>query len=457
MMRIHCCGVRVVSGLLFVLLLALGGSAQAQGLTGPRIARGECAVLAGARDVRALLPASVFHDWEQAGQQAAVMMKAWAAEPPGLAWTRLQLSMHVKHKVSPTRAARGLALVHVAMRDAALAAQACGHDGALAQSMAAAQVLGYLFNAEERSFDRIVFELAARHRGHARDRPDEASGRALSLGYEIGRQLVAYGDSDGAQHGWNGVRLQWYGEERYYGPGSWEPTPPYFYFPPSEPFAPHWRTWAADERDAARSVPPRYGSPAYLKDLQEVIDVQRSLTPEQLAIAKFWVDGHGSVTPPGHWNQIALDALAGRTQLDARRTLDMFADLNMAMADTFILSWAVKYRYWSARPITAARQLLGVELRPAILTPPFPGYVSGHAATSGAAARILGHYLPDRAAVFDAQAEQAAMSRLYGGIHFRHDNEDGLALGRRVATAVIERAAPQTPSAEHAEPQQKGQ
>lgn len=446
-----------LGGVLLMAALVLADTAQALDLEGTRIARGECEQLIRAHDARTLLPASVFHDWEKAGGDAASMVKAWASEPPGLAWTRLQLSMHVKHKVSPTRAARGLALMHVAMRDAALAAQTCGQDVALAQSMAAAHVLGYLFNAEERSFDRIVFELAARYRGHARDRPDETSARALSLGYEIGRQLVAHGDSDGAQHGWNGVRLQWYGEERYYGPGSWEPTPPYFYFPPSEPFAPRWRTWMPVDHDAIRPVPPRYGSPAYLKDLQEVIDVQRSLTPEQLAIAKFWVDGHGSVTPPGHWNQIALDALAGRRAVNDRQALDLFADLNMAMADAFIVTWAVKYRYWTVRPITAARQLLGVDLKPAILTPPFPGYVSGHAATSGAAARVLGHYLPDRAAVFDAQAEQAAMSRLYGGIHFRHDNEDGLTLGRRIATAVIERAPPWGVSAEHPERQQKGQ
>ncbi|WP_018413426.1 vanadium-dependent haloperoxidase [Methyloversatilis thermotolerans] len=446
---------------MFTLLIALASPAHAVELHDTQVARGECATLAGAHAGRALMPVSVFHDWDKARNEAAAMAKAWDKEPPGLAWTRLQLAMHVKHKASPTRAARGLALMHVAMRDAALAAQTCGEDVALAQSMAAAHVLGYLFNAEERAFDRIVFELAARHRGHARDKPDEASARALSLGYEVGRQLVAYGDSDGAQHGWNGVRLQWYGEGRYYGPGSWEPTPQYFYFPPSEPFAPLWRTWVPQDLDALRPVPPRYGSPAYLKDLQEVIDVQRALTPEQRAIAEHWVDGHGSVTPPGHWNQIALDALAERPLADARQALDLFADLNMAMADVFIVAWDVKYYYWSVRPVTAAKQLLGVDYKPAILTPPFPGYVSGHAATSGAAGRVLGHYMPDRAARFNAQAEQAAMSRLYGGIHFRHDNEDGLTLGRRIAGAVIERARPHeasvSASAEQAEAQQQGQ
>lgn len=426
--------------LLCGLLLLTAVPLQAAEVSATFVARGPCESMVRGHDARTLVPVSVFHDWDAARTQASRMLKAWTTEPPGLAWTRIQLAMHVKHKVSPTRAARGLALMHVGMRDAALAAQSCGEDVALAQSMAAAQVLGYLFNAEERSFDRIVFELAAQRHGHVRDKPDEVSARALSLGYEVGRQLVAYGDSDGAQHGWNGVRLQWYGEGRYYGPGSWEPTAPYFYFPPSEPFAPLWRPWMKVDYDAIRPVPPQYGSPAYLKDLQEVIRIQRDLTPQQKSIAGFWVDGHGSVTPPGHWNQIALDALAAQPLVDSRQTLEFFADLNMAMADAFIAAWEVKYRYWTVRPVTAAKQLLGVDLKPAILTPPFPGYVSGHAATSGAAARVLGHYMPERAARFDAQAEEAAMSRLYGGIHFRHDNEDGLALGRRVAGAVINRA-----------------
>jgi hypothetical protein len=153
----------------------------------------------------------------------------------------------------------------------------------------------------------------------------------LYIGYAVGRALVAYADTDGAQRGWNGVRLQWYGEERYYGPGT--------------------------------------------------------------------------------WNQIAIE-LVRKAKLGDRAT---------------------------ARPVTAAKTLLNKEFKPAILTPPFPSYVSGHAAFSGAAAEILGAYLPHERQELARMAEEAAMSRLLGGIHFRHDNEDGLALGRAVARKVLEK------------------
>jgi membrane-associated phospholipid phosphatase len=176
----------------------------------------------------------------------------------------------------------------------------------------------------------------------------------------------------------------------------------------------------------------------YVKDLREVIGINRTLTPGQLKIAKFWVDGHGSVTPPGHWNQIAIERVKA-VHLDDAKTAELFAVLNVALADTFIAVWDTKYNYWTMRPVTAAKYLLGADLKPAILTPPFPSYPSGHAAFSGAAAQVLGTYFPKEAQHLRAMAEEAATSRMLGGIHFRADNEDGLALGRRVADKVLTR------------------
>lgn len=386
------------------------------------------------------VPQSVFHSWELANADADRIVAAWAKEPVTIPWTRLELTCHVKHKISPTRAARGLALMHVAMYDAYDLAAQQGVDVRLAVSMAAAQALGYLFVPEEKAFDRVAFAIAARLTGAPVDHlPDDAL-RAMYLGYAVGRHVAQYGDTDGAQKGWNGVRLQWYGEGRYYGPGTWEPTPPYFYFPPDEPFAPSWRTWVLATPGEFRPTPPEYGSPRFIKDLQELVDINEKLTPEQLAIAKKWVDGHGSITPPGHWNQIAM-ASSIQAKLDDRNTAQLFLQLNIAEADAFVATWDAKYHYWTARPITAAKNLLGKDLKLPILTPPFPSYVSGHATFSGAAARILGVYFPAERASLEAQAEEAATSRLYGGIHYRHDNEDGLKLGQQVADKVLEHFA----------------
>ncbi|WP_255757553.1 vanadium-dependent haloperoxidase [Massilia sp. erpn] len=375
---------------------------------------------------------AIFGTSEVAEKEAARMVKAWQNEPLTLPWTTLTLDMIVKHKGSPTRSARGLALTHVAMHDAWQLAPD-ENSRKVAVSTAASKVLAYWFTAEEHGFDRVLAAVLKQ----SGITPQQAA-KGLAIGSEVAQRVIARGESDGAARGWNGVRLQWYGEGRYYGPGAWVPTPPYFYYPPDEPFAPGWKTWVLENPGQLRPTPPAFGSERFLKDLQEVVEVQKNLTPEQLRIAKFWVDGSGSVTPPGHWNQIGQD-LVRKHKLDEGKTARLFAMLNVALADTFIATWEAKYHFWTARPVTMAKTVLGVELKPAILTPPFPSYVSGHAAFSGAGARILGAVFPQEAGSVDAMAVEAATSRMYGGIHYRHDNEDGLLLGRSVANVVLKK------------------
>lgn len=386
---------------------------------------------------------SAFHGWAGARQDAEAIVKSWnAGEPVTVPWTRVQLGRYVKHKIMPTRGARGLALVHVAMHDALELAQQQQVQPRLAVSAAAARVLAYLFPAEESNFQRIAFAVAAQISGTEPQKLGAEAKQALLLGDLVGRRVVMHAESDGAQRGWNGVRLQWYGDGRYYGPGSWEPTPPYFYYPPDEPFAPTWRTWVLSSAGQFRPVPPVFGSARYMRDLQEVVDIDRNRTPRQLEIAKYWVDGYGSWTPPGHWNDLAIGLVlkqpAGQ-KMDDAVVARLFMQMNVALADGFIACWDAKYHYWTVRPITAAKQLLGVDLKPPILTPPFPSYVSGHATFSGAAARVLGHYFPAESKRLDGMADEAAHSRLLGAIHFRHDNEDGLVLGRKIGSLVLEK------------------
>jgi membrane-associated phospholipid phosphatase len=394
------------------------------------------------------------------------VIRRWSGEAVTLPWTRLMLEMFVKHKISPTRAARGAALLHVAMHDALVLARGQAkvrgiQSPSLQESQAAATgveperygipsmhaavasaaagVLGYLFPSEQSNFDRIAEQVGQSRLWAGADFPLGVE-FGLALGKQVGERVVGYAERDGAERGWLGLRLQWYGEGRWYGPGAWEPTPPYFYYPPTEPFAPGWKPWVLASPSQFRPTPPAFGSPKFIRDLREVVEIQRNLTPAQERIAKFWVDGSGSVTPPGHWNQIAID-LVVREKLDAAATAQVFAALNIALADTFIAAWDAKYYYWTIRPVTAARHVFGMDIKPAILTPPFPSYVSGHAANSGAAAQVLSAFFPKDAQRLQAMAEEAAMSRLYGGIHYRYDNEDGLALGRKVGDSVVARLA----------------
>jgi membrane-associated phospholipid phosphatase len=174
-----------------------------------------------------------------------------------------------------------------------------------------------------------------------------------------------------------------------------------------------------------------------------VYEVSQTLTDDQKRIAEFWADGPRTVTPPGHWNRIALDLVRAAGWPTLRTSL-LFAALNTAQADAFIACWDAKYAYWTMRPVTAIRDPRFVHDSKArdwlsyIVTPPFPSYVSGHSTTSGAASTVLAAFFPQQAGELTAMAEEAAASRLYGGIHFRSDNEAGLELGRRVGAVALD-------------------
>jgi membrane-associated phospholipid phosphatase len=171
-----------------------------------------------------------------------------------------------------------------------------------------------------------------------------------------------------------------------------------------------------------------------------VLDARRQLTPAQREAAWFWNLDAGSVTPAGVWLQLALQALTERPDIGTPARLELLAAMGMAMHDAFIHCWRIKLRDWSERPVTAIRRTLDPSFDPLLVTPGFPGYVSGHATVSAAAAEVLAQHLPGAQAHWRARAEEAAMSRLWGGIHFRSDNEHGARLGRSVGQAVLAHA-----------------
>ncbi|MDJ1138798.1 vanadium-dependent haloperoxidase [Marinicella sp. X102] len=375
--------------------------------------------------------------WLKASVRAQDIVSGWDEHAVTIPWTNLTLEYFVKHKMQPSRGARALALIHVAMYDALNHSESKKYDSYLTVSVAAAKVLSYLFPAEEHTFMRIVHKVIELKKSSENFSYEMNS--AFNLGQMIGNRVIEYAENDGAQKGWNGKRLQWYGEGRYYGPGAWEPTPPYYYYPPDEPFAPDWKPWVLKTADQFRPEPPPvYGTKEFMAALDEVVDVDKNLTNEQKEVAKFWVDGHGTVTPAGHWNQIAIK-LVSKLELSDHQIAQIFMQLNIAMADTFIAAWDSKYHYWYIRPVTAAKKIKGLDFKPYILTPPFPSYVSGHAAISGAASTVLAHHFKSEADAIKAMGDEAAHSRLLGGIHFKFDNDQGLKLGRDIAQLVIDK------------------
>jgi hypothetical protein len=234
------------------------------------------------------------------------------------------------------------------------------------------------------------------------------------------------------------------------GPGVWIPTPPAFL-----PYLlPQWGfvvPFAMSSSSQFRTPgPPSLDSQQYAADYEEVKQLGAAVgstrTEEQTEIALFWADGAGTETPPGHWNSIAqiiAEARGNTLEENAR----LFALLNIAMADAAICAWDAKYTFDFWRPVTAIA-FVEPELNwmSFIVTPPFPDYVSGHSTFSAAAATVLplfygtedlpfttgSDFLPgvyrSFATCLDAAGE-AAVSRIYGGIHFRSASEDGLQAG----------------------------
>ncbi len=366
-------------------------------------------------------------------------------------WTEVLLKKIAQYDLSPVRAARAIALLHVAMSDAAAAVwdakyaddgrspvHALSTDtpiGAASESprypdehaavaTAAAAVLSYLFQVDVIMFRRLAQEASeSRIAAGANSRADIEAGRVL--GAQVGAEVVRRGKHDGSDQSYRLTIPQ--------GPGYWKPP---LVGMAADPKAGLWRPWVLESGgDVPLPSPPAPGSPAFQADIDEMILVAEHLTDEQRAIARKWSDGPGTITPAGHWIQIAEQHISREFAHDPPRAAYAMALVSMAMADAFIVCWDAKYTYWTARP----NQVIA-DFTSYIKTPPFPGYPSGHSAQSAAAAEVLAFLIPDRAAEFRAMAEESAISRLYGGIHFSSDNRNGLTLGREIGGQVVEYA-----------------
>jgi membrane-associated phospholipid phosphatase len=395
---------------------------------------------------------------ELQGQRTAASLATiaqWDDPTVVLPWTNLALDLIRVHTPNPVRAARALALLHVALYDtlvatgdarAAYPRPAPAMDKAIvplgsaapgsssfpsdqaAVAAAASAVLAYLFPQESADTLRALADEAATSQLLAARafRSDVEAGQAI--GRAVGERAVARGKADGSDATWDG-------SGRLTGPGTWQPTPPAFFQQPAEPLAGTWRTWLLASGDQYRPAPPPpFQSAAWQAELAGVQEAVARRTPEQEAAVLFWSGGPGTVTPAGLWIEIARDLIV-RDGLDAAHAARALALISVAMADGFICCWDAKYTYWMERPITADPTLDVL-----IPTPPFPSYTSGHATISTAAATVLGFLFPTDETALLERAEEAKRSRLWAGIHFPLDNEMGALGGGMIGRLVISRA-----------------
>jgi hypothetical protein len=327
------------------------------------------------------------------------------------------------------------------------------YDEAALLHEALAAAAGDLFSHTGPTGQRAMAAMTEKTRAQvAAGKSEEVLAPSRALGAAIAAHLLAWARSDG------GAGIANLGFPTAYalkeGPGHWVPTSTIAL--QQKPLLPAWgenRTFAlADGGACSLPPPPAYsedeGSDFY-REAREVYDTTRKLTDEQRLIARFWSDDPMlSPTPPGHWIAIAL-AILGDRKAEIADRVDALARLSIAMADAFIACWRSKYEYDLLRPVTYIQRLIDPEWRTFLITPPFPEYPSGHSTQSGAAAAVLtavfgeNHAFSDPThekegmparpfASFWAAAEEAALSRLYGGIHFRSAIARGLDQGRCV-------------------------
>jgi hypothetical protein len=194
-------------------------------------------------------------------------------------------------------------------------------------------------------------------------------------------------------------------------------------------------------------------SSAFHAQAAAVYDAETNGTDEQREIANFWADGPGATpTPAGHWLAIATSFVRPRSLAEAASA---YAITGIGYFDAFIAVWQSKYEHNLIRPETYIRRHIDSDWRPFIPTPQFPEYVSGHSGQSAASAVLFTHVFgsgpftdstklrrgfgPRSFANFTAAAQEAANSRLYGGIHFPMGNQQGLALGTCVGNKIKDR------------------
>lgn len=250
-------------------------------------------------------------------------------------------------------------------------------------------------------------------------------------------------------------------------PSRWQPTPPAY----MDGIEPHWnkiRPMAIDSASQFKPVPPPPFSMEpnsdFYKEVKEVYDISEEITSkgdtsEKVSIAKFWdcnpyvsvTRGHlmfatKKITPGAHWIGICKIACR-KTDADVAKTVLAYTKTSIAILDGFISCWDEKYRSNLIRPETLINEHIDEEWKPILQTPPFPEYTSGHSVVSGAASEALTSVFGDNFAFeddtevrfglgvrnfksFRQAAAEAAISRMYGGIHYRAAVEVGVKQGR---------------------------
>jgi hypothetical protein len=306
-----------------------------------------------------------------------------------------------------------------------------------------ADVLKLLFPAavEEITLKAMEQRNAAMWAGKA-TATDISAGLALGNAVALVYTTRAKGDGMGAAGGnkdlWASLKKG--AEDR--GEVAWQsletpprpPMLPFFGLRATNPTTPGVKAWMMTNTDIVAErplAPPPTASEEMAEEVAEVKYYSKHVTRERLAIVHKWADGAGTYTPPGHWDEIASHYIEDADMSEVRAAR-VYAYLNIVLHDAAVGCWETKYFYFNPRP-----SQMDPSIKTATGVPNFPAYTSGHSTFSGAAASVLGYLFPEGKNFFDEQAQEASLSRMYGGIHYRSDCQNGLDHGKRIAEYTI--------------------
>lgn len=394
--------------------------------------------------------------------------QSYDAEVP-IAWFRLSFDLTQEEGLFPPPAARAFAYAGVTLWEAV----APGVDGGLSlagrlngltdvpsprdelhwptvanTALAGIMQRFYTTSSSRRAIRELELAFNEEFRGEI---PGALFGRSVAHGQRVSTAIWQWSRGDGYDQ---------FNDCAYtppVGPGLWSPTPPSFQADPSQPCWGQLRPFLLSGPEACAAGPhPAYSEdPAseFYQHAFEVYETVNNLTDEQRTIALFWADLAGeSPTPAGHSLSITTQALE---ELDAPLDLaaEAIARVGIGESDAFISCWASKYHYNLLRPVSYINAVIDPAWESVLETPPFPAYTSGHSNDVGAASTIMTALFGDEFAITDhtndnrgftprsfgsffEAAGESAISRLYGGIHYRFDIEQGVEQGRCVGRAV---------------------
>lgn len=330
------------------------------------------------------------------------------------------------------------------------------HWGQVANAAMSVVTNLYYPTAPESLKNQVVLLEAQFKTKYLEDVSEAILNRSTEFGRDIANAIFEYSKSDG---GHEGYKSNFPPYSVPIGVGFWVPTsagnPT-----PLQPFWGNNRTFVKDLN--IHSQPPKHSefstekTSLFFSQVLEVYAVTNNLSQSQQDIAKYWSDDPGVPgTPPGHSISIGSQVLA-KENADLAKAAETYAKIGIAVSDAFVSCWKCKFDYNLMRPVTYINQHIDPNWTTLLATPPFPEYTSGHSVQSGATARVLSDLFgynysfldrthekrsdingtPRAFRSFDQAAQEAAVSRLYGGIHFREAIDLGVLQGNKVGDEV---------------------